>query len=219
VGGFVVLPHQRGRRKGVPPVGISTGGLRASITVSDVSAAASLIVIGAVAFLVLAVLAVRIVPHHERAVVYRFGRVIRVKGPGLAVRVPGLERVTLVSFSPVRLQLVASATTRDGVCVRMLANGLCRITDPARSVSFGEDAFSATGSALENKIAKEMSHLDVAALLDAGKELEERVPREITAFTQVWGTEVLDLEVCDIEARLTADLLHARRRPGSVDQQ
>jgi len=63
-----------------------------------------------------------------------------------------------------------------------------------------------------------MDNLDVAALLDARKELEERVPREITVFTRVWGTEVLDLEVCDIEARLTADLLHAMCRPGSLDQ-
>ena len=165
------------------------------------------IALGAIALVLLGSLCVRVAAEHERIVVSRLGRVGAVRGPGLVFRLPGLERLTTVSLRPKQVAVGVLATTRDGVQVRVLATGLCRVTDASRSTIASPDPFSATIAAVERGLAKAVGQTDLAALLAARKRFESQVPRGVTAFTAVWGVEVFELEISDIEVRLTADLL------------
>ena len=77
------------------------------------------------------VASLRVVPERSRLVVSRLGQVTRVAGPGLVLRVPGLEHAAEVSLRPARVDLVVPAVTLDGVRVRVRAEAQVQVTHPA----------------------------------------------------------------------------------------
>ncbi|TWD79877.1 SPFH domain/Band 7 family protein [Kribbella amoyensis] len=146
---------------------------------------------------------VRSVAADQQAVVRRFGRVVRVAGPGLVFRVPGIDRVTTVPRLPVRLPLVVSTLSRDGLPVRLIATVVCRIADPARS----SDPFGTTAATVEDALTRQVGQTTLADLLAARAEAENVLPGRISEVTAAWGVEVLEIEVTDIETRWSSDLL------------
>lgn len=164
------------------------------------------VAIGVIALLLTLVGSLRVVPEHSRLVVSRLGRVRRVAGPGLVFRVPGLERLTAVSLHPTRLDLMASAITRDGVPVRVLATALTRVSHPQR-VTGSPDQDGATATELERQLAGAVARRALASLLPHREELEQRLPAQVSEVTSAWGVEVLHVEILDIETRLTVELL------------
>src|SRR4051794_41580985 len=94
----------------------------------------------AVAGLVLAGASVRILREYERGVVFRLGRVIDQKGPGLVLLVPVVDRMVRVSLRTVTLRIPPQdVITRDNVPVRVAAVAYFRVIDPTRSVVEVED--------------------------------------------------------------------------------
>ena len=170
------------------------------------------VVIGGIAMALLIGSFLRIIPEHQRVVVSQFGRVVRVGGPGLCRRIPGVDRLSTVSLHPVDLPLVASTRTRDGVPVRLFGTARCRITDPARSTLASPDPLTATTAALENTLGRHTARTDLAGLLPSRERLEATAPRDAATMTGTWGVQVVELRITDIETRLTTDLLHNMRR-------
>ena len=91
--------------------------------------------------------------------------------------------------------------------MRLLGTGLYRVTDPSRAAEASRDPLAATANALEVGLAEEVARADLMALLASRERFEARLPNEVTARTAPWGTEVVKIEVSDIETRLTLDLL------------
>ncbi|GAB2635279.1 SPFH domain-containing protein [Kribbella swartbergensis] len=171
-----------------------------------------------VALLAVAVLggtALRVVPEHHRIVVFRLGRITRVRGPGIVASIPGLERVATVSLRPVHLPLVVSALTRDGVSVRLTATVACRIAAPARSTVASADPVGDTVATVESALAKRVAHTDLVDLLMVRERLEDTLPCELSTIAAAWGVEVAEITVSDIEARLSADLLRLVQQAGT----
>jgi len=183
-----------------------------SITVMALTGPALWVAVGGVCLLVLGVAAVRVVPVDQLAVVRRFGRVVRVAGPGVVVHMPGLDQVTCVPRFPVHCPLVVHAMTRDGVQVRLIAAAVCRIVDPARSAG-PPDPLCAPANAVEAALAHWVGQTDLAELLQARAEAEAQLPDQVSEMTAEWGVEVLEVEVSDIETRLTADVLRLVDEP------
>lgn len=174
-------------------------------------------VVVAAMMVLLAGSSLRIVAEAERVVVSRLGRTVRVAGPGPVFRVPLLERCRTVSLRPVRLELGVSATTRDGTPVHLHAAMLCRVTDPGRSAIASPDPFAATVTEVQSRLAREVARTDVVALLPSRTQFELDLPPSVTAVTATWGVDVIEVEVTDIEARLTPDLLNSLRwQPSAV---
>lgn len=163
------------------------------------------------AALILVGASVRLVAGDERLVISRFGRVSRVAGPGVAVRIPGVERVTTMSMRPVHMPLVMTASTQDGVTVRIMTTAVCRITDPTVAMEV-PDPLCVTALAVEDTLEREVSRRSLAELYRTSEQMERRLPREINVDVAKWGTQVQEIEVTDIEARLSPDLLRALRR-------
>jgi regulator of protease activity HflC (stomatin/prohibitin superfamily) len=161
---------------------------------------------------VVAASALRIVPEHQRVVVSRLGRVLGTRGPGLVFAVPGVEQLTAVSLRPVHLSVNVSAATRDGVLVHLAALASCRITDPAVSSVAVPDPHSAVADALERRLVREVARSELAELWSEREQLEGQVEREVAAGAARWGVEVTDVEVTDVEAQLTAELLRTTQR-------
>jgi regulator of protease activity HflC (stomatin/prohibitin superfamily) len=165
------------------------------------------LVLGCVFIVLLIGVVVRIVPEHQQVVVTRFGRVVRVVGPGVVFRLPGLEQVTVVSVRPRERQIVVSATTRDGVRVQLLARVICRITEPSRSLTAPIDAFEATLDVLESRLHSRIMRSDIWSVLPPRADLGSELLPAANELTAMWGVEVLELDLLDIDARLSGTLL------------
>ena len=156
------------------------------------------------------VASLRVVPERSRLVVSRLGQVTRVAGPGLVLRVPGLEHVTEVSLHPTRVDLVTPAVTLDGVRVRVHAEALVQVTHPALT-TWRADSAGPTAAAtdeVESALARDVANRELAQLLPQRSQLGRTVAMESTAVTKAWGVEVLRVTVVDLEASLTAELVH-----------
>lgn len=172
--------------------------------------------VGGVLLVLLAGLAVQVVPEHQRIVVTRLGRAVRVAGPGLAFRVPVIEAATTVSLRPHERQVVVTATTRDGVDVQLLVRVVCRVVEPCRSVTTTTDAFEATLDLLESRLHNRIAQSDLGSVLPLRASLESDLPAVANEVAATWGVEVLELRLLHVGARLSGDLLNGLRRPDNV---
>ena len=170
------------------------------------------VVIGSVGLVLLAGLVVYVVPEHQRVVVTRLGCAVRVAGPGLTFRFPGLERISIVSLRPRELPIAVSATTRDGISIQVVAHAVCRITDPSRAVTVVPDAMEATVEVLESRLGAKIAQHDIWSVLPMRASLEADFPALASEVTTTWGVEVQELRVVDIETRLNGNLLRSLRR-------
>jgi regulator of protease activity HflC (stomatin/prohibitin superfamily) len=151
---------------------------------------------------------VRVVPRHQRIVISRWGRISRVRGPGLVPVLPGVESATTVSLRTVQLPLTVSAMTRDGIPVNLVAAVAFRINAPDRAAS-SADPVADTMASIEQALAGQVGRTDLPALLLVRERWEERLPGEVTGVAQRWGTEVTEVTVRDIETQVSADMLRA----------
>ncbi|GGL52733.1 hypothetical protein GCM10014719_62520 [Planomonospora parontospora subsp. antibiotica] len=169
------------------------------------------IVAGTVALGALAALAacpVRLVRSGERLVLFRLGRPVGVRGPGIALVLPLLERGVRVPLRPVRVDLLwLEATTRDGVTVTVNGAVLAAVRDPVRHCLAGDSPLSAVTAAAEDEVRRHVAGRDLAELaVPPGGERRELASR-ITARTREQGVEVTRAELGRIEIPLGAGLL------------
>lgn len=172
---------------------------------------AAVAVMATAVIVLLAATVVRVVPEHERLVVTRWGRVLRVVGPGIALRVPGVERWRAVSLLPFHLQAGVAAVSSDGVPVHVQVVGGCRVVDPARSLHAQPDPHFAAQAAIESHVAHEVGRANVNELLGLRLNLESTTPAELDVTTGEFGVQVDDIAISDIEVRLTMSLLESLR--------
>src|ERR687885_1850259 len=149
-----------------------------------------LIALAAILFtgLVLAGASIRVLREYERGVVFRLGRVIEQKGPGLVLLVPAIDRMVRVSLRTVTLRIPPQEViTRDNVPVRVAAVAYFRIIDPTRSVVEVEDFGAATLQIAQTTLRSVLGKADLDALLAERERLNERIQQIIDEQTEPWG--------------------------------
>lgn len=132
---------------------------------------------------------------------------------GMVTDLPGTGAGGWVAMLGLALLILGGASLLVAPEHERMATGLGRVTDPSRSTVATSDPFSATAAELESQFAREVSRTDLLTLLPARQQLETQLPDRVKRVTESWGVEVVEIEVSDIETRLTADL------PRSVRQQ
>ena len=154
----------------------------------------------AVAALVLAGASVRVLREYERGVVFRLGRVIELKGPGVALLVPGADRMVRVSLRTVTLRIPPQEViTRDNVPVRVAAVAYFRIIDPTRSVVEVEDYGAATLQIAQTTLRSSLGKAELDTLLSEREKLNEHLQQIIDEQTEPWGIKVTTVEIKDVE--------------------
>ena len=169
---------------------------------------AALVVAALVVAAVLCRATVRVTPAGHCGVVTRAGRAVRSRCSGLLLVVPGLERVEIVSVQPATLDpLHVTATTRDGVSVRLVLSVLWRIVNPARSVAGGQDPQSVTADAVDRLVRHLVADVDLAALLRNREQVLARIPDAAAPQLAPLGAELLDVDLLNAEVRFGPELL------------
>ncbi len=175
------------------------------------------LVVVAVAVMGLAAASVRVLREYERGVVFRLGRVIDLKGPGVALLVPGVDRLVRVSLRTVTLRIPPQEViTRDNVPARVAAVAYFRVIDPTNSVLEIEDYRAATLQIAQTTLRSVLGKAELDALLSERESLNESLQQIIDEQTEPWGIKVTIVEIKDVEIPET--MQHALARQAEAER-
>jgi len=157
----------------------------------------------AVAVIVLstaAVLSLRVLREYERAVVFRLGRLLPVKGPGLVALRPGVDRMVRVDLRTITMTIPPQELiTRDNVPARVAAVCYFRVVDPASAVTEIEAFAPATSQIAQTTLRSVLGGADLDQLLAERERLNEDLQKIIDEQTEPWGIKVSAVEIKDVE--------------------
>jgi regulator of protease activity HflC (stomatin/prohibitin superfamily) len=158
--------------------------------------------LGAAIVLLLAIVvsAVRIVAEYERGVIFRLGRVIGAKGPGLFFIIPIVDRMRKVNLQTVTMDIPPQdVITRDNVTVRVNAVAYFNVVDPVRAVVVIERYMFGTSQVAQTTLRSILGQVDLDELLVNRDEINQRLQKIIDELTNPWGVKVTLVEVKDVE--------------------
>jgi regulator of protease activity HflC (stomatin/prohibitin superfamily) len=143
---------------------------------------------------------VRILREYERGVVFRLGRLIDQKGPGLILLVPIVDRMVRTGLRTVTLSIPPQdVITRDNVTARVNAVAYFRVVDPNRAVTAVENYLQATSQISQTTLRSVLGKADLDTLLSERERLNEDLQTIIDQQTEPWGVKVTTVEIKDVE--------------------
>src|SRR5919202_2354933 len=149
--------------------------------------------------LMLAGTSVRVLREYERAVVFRLGRLVAQRGPGLVLLVPVVDRMQRVSLRTITHTIPPQdVITRDNVPARVDAVAYFRVVDADASVVDIEDYLRATSQIAQTTLRSVLGKADLDALLSERERLNEDLQRIIDEQTEPWGIKVTTVEIKDV---------------------
>jgi regulator of protease activity HflC (stomatin/prohibitin superfamily) len=148
----------------------------------------------------LAGMSVRVLREYERAVVFRLGRLLGEKGPGLILLIPGVDRMVRVDLRTVTLDVPPqNLITRDNVPAKVNAVCYFRVIDASRAVVDVERYLLATSQIAQTTLRSVLGKADLDMLLSAREQLNEALQHIIDEHTDPWGIKVTTVEIKDVE--------------------
>jgi regulator of protease activity HflC (stomatin/prohibitin superfamily) len=158
----------------------------------------ALVIIAAVAA-ALAGASVRILREYERAVVFRLGRLLGSKGPGVVLLVPLIDRMVRVDLRTVTFDVPPQdLITRDNVPAKVNAVTYFRVVDPIKSVVEVERYRAATSQIAQTTLRSVLGKADLDMLLSERERLNEALQKIIDEQTDPWGIKVSTVEIKDV---------------------
>jgi regulator of protease activity HflC (stomatin/prohibitin superfamily) len=168
--------------------------------------------------LTLAGASVRILREYERGVVFRLGRLLDQKGPGVVLLVPWIDRMVRVSLRTVTQQIPPQEViTRDNVPARVTAVTYFHVVDPNKSVVEVQDVLSATSQIAQTTLRSVLGKADLDTLLAERERLNEDLQQIIDDQTEPWGIKVTAVEIKDVE--IPEDMQHAIARQAEAERE
>ncbi len=155
-----------------------------------------------VVFLVLYLLsaAIKILREYERGVVFRLGRLIPVKGPGLVIIWPIIDKLVRVSLRIVTLDVPAQdVITKDNVTVKVNAVVYFRVMEPEKAITAVEDFYYATSQISQTTLRSVLGQSQLDDLLAKRDEVNAELQRIIDQQTEPWGVKVTAVEVKNVD--------------------
>jgi regulator of protease activity HflC (stomatin/prohibitin superfamily) len=150
--------------------------------------------------LIIAAAAIRILREYERGVVFRLGRLIALKGPGLRVLIPVVDQMVRVDLRTVTLNVPPQEViTQDNVTVRVNAVAYFRVIDPDKAITEVENFLRATSEISQTTLRSVLGKAELDALLAERERLNTELQVIIDEQTEPWGVKVSTVEVKDVE--------------------
>jgi len=160
------------------------------------------IVIGVIvlAVVILIAMAVKIVPEYQRGVIFRLGRLVGAKGPGLFLIIPFADRMVKVDLRVVTMDVPSQEViTKDNVTVRVNAVVFLRVVDPESAIVKVLDHIRATSQISQTTLRNVLGQSELDELLSQREKLNETLQRIIDEQTDPWGIKVSAVEIKEVE--------------------
>jgi regulator of protease activity HflC (stomatin/prohibitin superfamily) len=172
----------------------------------------------AVLLLILGAASVRVLREYERAVIFRLGRLLPVKGPGLIFLIPGIDRMVRVELRTITLAVPPQdIITRDNVPARVAAVCYFRVMDPAASVTKIEAYQAATSQIAQTTLRSVLGRAELDQLLAEREQLNANLQKIIDEQTEPWGIKVTAVEIKDVE--IPGDMQRAMARQAEAERE
>jgi regulator of protease activity HflC (stomatin/prohibitin superfamily) len=161
---------------------------------------------------------VRILREYERGVVFRLGRLLPQKGPGVILLIPFVDRLVRVSLRTVTLQVPPQdVITRDNVPARVTAVTYFRVVDPNKSIVEIQDVLAATSQIAQTTLRSILGKADLDTLLGEREKLNDDLQQIIDDQTEPWGIKVTTVEIKDVE--IPEDMQRAIARQAEAERE
>ena len=157
-----------------------------------------------IAIIIFAVLflanAIRILNEYERGVIFRLGRVIRAKGPGIILLFPVIDRIQKVSLRVIAQEVpTQDVITRDNVSVKVSAVIYFRVIDPVKAVISVENYLYATSQLAQTTLRSVCGHGELDTLLSEKDKINAQIQEILDSHTDPWGIKVSLVELKQID--------------------
>jgi regulator of protease activity HflC (stomatin/prohibitin superfamily) len=164
--------------------------------------AAALVVLAVVVIFVVILLgsSVRVLREYERGVIFRLGRLIAQKGPGLILLIPLIDRMVKVDLRTVTLNIPPQEViTRDNVPAGVNAVAYFRVIDSQKAIVEVENYLLATSQISQTALRSVLGKAEFDQLLSERERLNEELQKIIDESTEPWGVKVTAVEIKDVE--------------------
>lgn len=173
-------------------------------------------------FLILVIMlltsAIKIVREYERGVIFRLGRLIGAKGPGLFFIIPIVDKMIKVDLRTVTLDVPAQEIiTRDNVPTKVNAVVYFRIMNPENAIVKVENYLAATSLISQTTLRSVLGQSELDELLAEREKINANLQRIIDEQTDPWGIKVTAVEVKDVE--LPEDMKRAMARQAEAERE
>jgi regulator of protease activity HflC (stomatin/prohibitin superfamily) len=162
--------------------------------------------------------AVKIVQEYERGVIFRLGRLVGAKGPGLFFIIPIVDRMVRIGLRVVTLDVPSQeAITRDNVTVKVNAVVFFRVVNPNDAVVQVEDYQRATWNISQTTLRNVIGQSELDDLLSNREAINHQLQQIIDEATEPWGVKVSIVEVKDVE--LAPNMVRAMARQAEAERE
>lgn len=155
-----------------------------------------------IVFFVLIVLlnSIKILREYERGVIFRLGRLIAQKGPGLIFLIPIIDKMVRVSLRTVVLDVPPQdVITQDNVSIKVNAVVYFRVLDPRNAIVQVENFLAATSQISQTTLRSVLGQSELDDLLSQREKINHKLQQIIDANTEPWGVKVSNVEVKQID--------------------
>ena len=150
--------------------------------------------------LVLVFSALNVLNEYERAVVFTLGRFTGIKGPGLVVIWPGIQRMRRVDLRVIVLNVPKQdVITRDNVSVKVNAVVYFRVVDPGKAIVQVANPFEATSQVAQTTLRSVLGQHEMDDLLSQRDKLNASIQKILDQNTEAWGIKVANVEIKDVD--------------------
>ncbi len=164
------------------------------------------------------VLGVRVLNEYERGVVFRLGRIIGAKGPGLILLIPVVDRMLRVDLRTVTLDVPPQdVISRDNVTIKVNAVVYFKVTDPNRAVVEVENYLLATSKLAQTTLRSVLGQVELDELLASRDTVNQRIQEILVRQTEPWGVNVSNVEVKQID--LPVEMQRAMARQAEAERE
>lgn len=142
----------------------------------------------------------RIVQQYEKGVVFRLGRIVGLREPGLTWIIPVIERLRKVDFRTVTLPIPPQKIiTKDNISVDVSAVAYYKVVDPIKSIVAIENVMSAINQIAQTSVRNIVGKFQLDEILSERVTINKEIATVLDAHTESWGVVVAIVEIKDIE--------------------
>ncbi|WP_420641833.1 slipin family protein [Candidatus Leptofilum sp.] len=171
-----------------------------------------------VGLIVLLIASIRIVQEYERGVIFRLGRVMGAKGPGLFFIIPIIDKMVKVDLRTITLDVPAQeAITGDNVTVKVNAVVYFRVVDPTAAIIQVEDFRRATWQIAQTSLRNVIGQSMMDQILQDREQINDTLQHIIDEATEPWGVKVSIVEIKDVE--LNSTMVRAMARQAEAERE
>jgi regulator of protease activity HflC (stomatin/prohibitin superfamily) len=172
----------------------------------------------AAALVVLVVSGIKILKEYERAVIFRLGRLVQARGPGITFVIPWVEKMVRVELRTVTMDVPPQdVITRDNVSIKVSAVLYFRVIDPNRAITAVQNYLFASAQLAQVTLRSTCGQALMDELLAEREKINTRIQEILDSQTEAWGIKVVLVEVKDID--LPADMQRAMAKQAEAERE